>query len=56
MKVTIQEAAQSMYLTLHAITVQAEAGKPLSKELLEHSQKVLARADHISKLKELIYA
>lgn len=55
-RASLADAAAAMYRTLHDITLQAEAGKPLSLELLTEAQNALDVADRIKQLRCLVYS
>lgn len=55
-KVTIKEAGQACYLALHEILLQAEAGKPMTEELLAKCQAASYLGDKVRELRNKVYA
>lgn len=50
------EAAEQMYVLLHYIVLEAEAGKPLSESLLNEAHKMFTVADQCPRLHRLVYS
>lgn len=54
-RITIADVAGSLHRILHHITLEAEAGKPLSEHLLREAQQSLSTADRITQLRTIAY-
>lgn len=54
-KVTIQEAAAALYVSAHAVLLEAEAGKKLSEKALDNLQGAMHTVEHVRDLRKLVY-
>lgn len=54
-KVTISDAAKEMYHALHEILLQAEAGKPITDDLLARAQRASYMGDKVHALRTSVY-
>lgn len=54
-RVTVADAAEALYLALHQILLVAEAGKPLSQELVDLGAQALDQATKLRQLRRLVY-
>lgn len=55
-RVTLAQVAQQLYVALHNVTIEAEAGKPMPEAILKVCQDALDQADRIKLLRTAVYA